>query len=143
MDEGMVYRVLQTKPGYSARELNECWYGYHIPSPGRYNTTRYHGLNLNNVWRAMRTVEFRYPNSTLHAGKVKAWIQFVLALNAKAMNAKGASHKKVDTDNPKYNFRVFMVSGLGLKGDEFKTCRYHMTHHLPGNAAWRNGRSST
>jgi len=40
------------------------------------------------------TVEFRVFNATLHAGKVKAYIQFVLALSAMAIRARAASSKK-------------------------------------------------
>ena len=101
---------------------------------------RYHGLNLNNIWRSIGTVELRYFNSTLHAGKVKSYIQLCLALSAKALNARSASHRKIPTDNPKFNFRVWLVATLGMKGDEFKTARYHLTHNLPGNSAWRYGR---
>ncbi|MBC8465927.1 hypothetical protein H8D57_02775 [bacterium] len=76
---------------------------------------------------------------TLHAGKIKAYVQFCLALSARALNARSASHRKIQTDNPKFNFRVWLVSTLGMKGDEFKTARYHLTRYLPGNSAWRYG----
>jgi len=79
----------------------------------------------------------------LHAGKIKAYVQFCLALSAKAINARSASHRKISTDNPKFNFRVWLVSTLGMKGNEFKTARYHLTHYLHGNSAWRYGRPTT
>jgi len=98
---------------------------------------------LNNIWRSIGTIEVRYFNSTLHAGKVRAYIQLCLALSAKALNARSASHRKIQTDNPKFNFRVWLVSTLGMKGDEFKTARYHLTRYLPGNSAWRYGNPTT
>ena len=101
---------------------------------------RYKGLNYNNLFRDIGTIELRYFNSTLHAGKVKSYIQLCLALTAKALNAQSASHRKIPTDNPKFNFRVWLVSSLGLKGTEFKTARYHLTRYLPGNSAWRYGK---
>jgi len=100
---------------------------------------RYHGLNFNNIWRSIGTIELRYFNSTLHPGKVKSYVQLCLLLSAKALNARSASHRKIPTDNPKFNFRVWLVSTLGMKGKEFKTARYHLTRYLPGNSAWRYG----
>lgn len=46
-----------------------------------YNSTRYHGVNLHSFF-TKGTVEFRLFNSTLHAGKIKAYIQFCLAVSA-------------------------------------------------------------
>ena len=46
-----------------------------------YNSTRYHALNLHSFFQK-GTVEFRLFNSTLHAGKIKAYVQFCLALSA-------------------------------------------------------------
>lgn len=46
-----------------------------------YNPTRYHALNLHSFFQK-GTVEFRLFNSTLHAGKIKAYVQFCLALSA-------------------------------------------------------------
>ena len=69
-------------------------------------------------------------------------MQLCLAMSAKALNAHAASHRKIPTDNPKFNFRVWLVATLGMKGDEFKTARYHLTRYLPGNSAWRYGQPS-
>ncbi len=55
-------------------ELNRIWYGYHNRHPQHFDSTRYHGVNLHNVWYR-GTVEFRWFEATLHAGKVKAYIQ--------------------------------------------------------------------
>jgi hypothetical protein len=121
-------------------ELNAAWYGMYCPHPHRYDRSRYHGLNLNPIW-GIGTIEFRLFNSTTHAGKIKAYIQFVLAISAKALKAKGASSKRREF-NPataKYDFRVFLLN-LGLVGDEFKTARFHLLSLLEGSAAWKHGR---
>ena len=83
----------------------------------------------------------RWFEATLHAGKVKAYIQFVLALSAKAIRARASSSKRRDfnPDTAKYDFRVFLLH-LGLIGDEFKTARLHLMANLNGSAAWKNGR---
>lgn len=102
-----------------------------------YNSTRYHGLNLH-AFFSKGTVEFRLFNSTLHAGKIKAYIQFCLAVSAWAI-----------TSDDKYNFkslngytpekkvtlmRNVLTKRLGLYGDEFKTCRLWMMDVIKRNA---------
>jgi len=79
---------------------------------------------------------------SLHAGKVKAAIQFGMALFAKALNTYAASAKKrkYDEASAKYDFRVFLISALGMKGDEFKTARKHLLALMPGDSAFKYGR---
>ena len=109
-----------------------------------YNSTRYHALNLHSFFQK-GTVEFRLFNSTLHAGKIKAYVQFCLALSAwsiesddkvvfRTMNGYTAK-KKVTL---MYNI---LTNRLGLYGDEFKTCRLHMMKQLRENAKkeWKQG----
>ena len=48
-----------------------------------YNSSRYHGLNLHATF-TKGTVEFRLFNGTLHAGEIKAYIQFCLAVTHQA-----------------------------------------------------------
>ena len=97
-------------------------------------------MNMNSVWYR-GTVEFRMFEATLHAGKVKAAIQFVLAICAKALNSRGASSRKrtFDPTSAKYDLRVFLIH-LGLNGDEFKTARKHLIAALPGDSAFKRGR---
>lgn len=75
---------------------------------------------------------------------MKAYIQFTLALAAKAINARASSSRRRDF-NPataKYDFRVFLLK-LGLIGDEFKTARLHLMANLGGSAAWKGERRDT
>ena len=130
--------VINKKKPKTIDELADYWYAEY-PNADRknhYNNTRYHGLNLHSLF-TNGTVEFRCFNSTLHAGKVKAYIQFCLAVNHQALIQRSASGRKVVTDNPKYSFRCWMLR-MGLIGDEFKTCRYHFIKNLKGDSAWRN-----
>jgi hypothetical protein len=157
--EDLIYRALSIDPGREHRycrktnaqflkELNkkrpatmakfaDLWY---MEAPyGRnmhYNSSRYHGLNLHATF-TKGTVEFRLFNGTLHAGEIKAYIQFCLAMTHQALTQKKASARKTETDNEKYAFRCWMLR-LGLIGDEFKTCRHHLLKNLTGNAAWRH-----
>jgi len=121
-------------------ELNRIWYGYHNTNPQHYDQSRYQVVNFHNVW-FRGTVEIRLFESTTHAGCIKSYVQFALALAAKALNSRAASSKRRDFNSncAKYQFRCFLLS-LGLIGDEFKTARYHLLKNMPGDAAWKNGR---
>lgn len=82
-------------------------------------------------------MEFRLFNGTLHAGKIKAYIQFCLAVGAQALNQSCASRRKTQTTNEKYTFRTWLLR-LGLNGDEFSTARQHLLANLDGCIAWRD-----
>ena len=123
--------------------LEQIWYsasndGYMSGiDHSHYNSTRYHGINLHSYF-SKGTVEFRLFNSTLHAGKIKAYIQFCLALSAwsitsgdkvvfRSMNGYTAEQKVTIMRN-------ILTQRLGLFGDEFKTCRLHLMTPLKKNA---------
>jgi len=102
-----------------------------------YHHSRYHFLNLHALFNGHGTCEIRGYNSTLHAGKVKTYIQLSLAMSHQALIQKRASPTVTQTDNPKYTFRTYLLR-LGLIGDEFKTARQHLLEPLEGNIAWRH-----
>lgn len=141
IDQDFLSKIEERKT-LTMNDLNIAWYGRLNESPTHYDPSRYRGVNLHNIWYR-GTVEFRWFEATLHAGKVKAYIQFCLALAAKALKARSANSKKRDFNaaSGKYDFRVFLLS-LGLIGDEFKTARLHLLSRLDGSAAWKNGRAA-
>lgn len=118
-----IRRHRSTTSARTDRGLNTAWYGrYEGFGAAHYDGSRYHALNLHAIW-TKGTVEFRLFNSSLHAGKVKAYIQLALALVAQAKHlnrvskeAKPASRKEMTT----------LLARLGLVGDEFKTARHHL-----------------
>jgi len=120
-------------------DLNRLWYGRQNRNPSRYDQSRYFGLNLNSVFYR-GTLEFRWFEGSLHAGQVKAYVQFCLALCAKALNAKSAASRKrkISRASGRYDFRVFLLR-LGMIGDEFKTARHHLLANLAGSSAWKHG----
>ena len=135
-NEKLIEAINRKKPE-TMEALKDIWYaGSSRSRTEHYNDTRYHGLNLHSTF-TKGTVEFRLFNSTTHAGEIKAYIQFCLAVSHQALTQKKASARKTVTDNEKYAFRCWMLR-LGLSGDEFKTCRLHFLKHLEGNSAWRN-----
>lgn len=132
--------VMNKRKPRTLEEFARIWYKEQNAEETRnehYNDSRYHMLNLHSQFYR-GTIEYRLFNSTLHAGKVKAYIQMVLAITAQAQTVKYASPIKRSTDNPKYAFRCWMLR-MDLIGDEFKTCRKHMLALLDGDSAWRNG----
>ena len=134
---GELLEAINRRKPQTMEALKDIWYaGSTRGRDEHYNDTRYHGLNLHSTF-TKGTVEFRLFNSTTHAGEVKAYIQFCLAVSHQALTQKKASARKTVTDNEKYAFRCWMLR-LGLSGDEFKTCRLHFLKHLEGNSAWRN-----
>lgn len=94
-----------------------------------YNSTRYHGVNLHSFF-TKGTVEFRLFNSTLHAGKIKTYIQFCLAVSAWAITSQEKIvFRSMDGYTPEQKvtiMRNILTHRLGLYGDEFKTCRLHL-----------------
>jgi hypothetical protein len=105
-------------------------YSYGI-SHEHYNRTRYHGINLH-AFFTKGTVEFRLFNGTTHAGKIKAYVQFCLAMSAWAINAKDNLHFMKSahyTDKAQRGKLMLAVlkNRLGMRGPEYKTARLHLT----------------
>ena len=138
MDAYLVERMNQIKPK-TLTQIESIWYENYTGSrSGRYHNSRYHFLNLHSFFHGNHTVGLRGFNSTLHAGKIRAYIVLALALNHQALTQKSASYRKVQEENEKFAMRVYL-NRIGFIGDEFKSCREHLYQHLDGNAAWRYG----
>jgi hypothetical protein len=134
-DKGFMNRLNTRKPA-SRDQIQTIWYNGRDESYMHYSQTRYRMLNLHAVF-SHGTVEFRCFNGSTHAGEIKAYIQFCLAVSHQALTQRSATYKPVVTDNAKYTFRCWLLR-LGLIGDEFKTARLHLMKRLEGNSAWRH-----
>lgn len=104
-----------------------------------YNSTRYHGINLH-AFFTKGSVEFRLFNGTTHAGKIKAYVQFCLAMSAWAINAKDNLHFMKSahyTDKAQRGKLMLAVlkNRLGMRGPEYKTARLHLTAAFIDQAA--------
>lgn len=145
-------KALNTKKPETMSALADIWYTSQGETYGRnyhYNGSRYHMLNLHATF-TKGTVEFRLfqfdapsgnKKNGLHAGQLKSYIQLCLALSAMAKNAKSASPKPQQTENPKYAMRTWLLR-LGFIGEEFKTARDTFTNRLNGDGAFRSGRTA-
>ena len=144
VDKDFLKNLNKDKPSKMS-ELADLWYqGTWGSRNAHYNPSRYHMLNLHATF-TKGTIEFRlfqFDKPTderkggLHAGQLKSYIQFCLALSQMAKEAKSASPKPQQNDNPKYAMRTWLLR-LGFVGDEFKTARETLTKRLSGNAAFR------
>ena len=128
-------RRLSNEPTTDLTQLENIWYEGCISAHEHYNWTRYYALNLHSVFYR-GTIEWRCFNSTLHAGRAKAYVNLCLAMSAQAISQRTSVMRKTVSDNELFTFRVWLVR-MGLNGDEFKNTRDHLLANLEGDRAWR------
>ena len=142
MDKGL-FKAIQQDSERTKASLERLWYsrlnsGYTGRiDHGHYNSTRYHGINLH-AFFTKGTVEFRLFNGTTHAGRIKAYVQFCLAMSAWAIEGKSTSlHfrtiKNYTMEQKKALMLRVLKNRLGLKGKEFRTARLHLTAAFGGS----------
>ena len=123
----------------SLEQLGKLWYEDNDDHRSEhYHSSRYHGVNFHSLYYR-GTVEFRWFESTLHAGKVKSYIQYCLALVHRAQTVKFAASKKrcFSMESAKYDMRVHLLR-LGCIGNEFKTMRHFLLENMPGCASYKH-----
>jgi len=122
-------RVLRgLKKVHNMNELKTLWYnGYTIDSTRHYSTTRYHALNLHNVW-FRGTVEFRMFNATLDIDTIMAYVHFCLAVSATAINLdrEVTCVKPIDTKKQ----MVAWLKRCGFVGKDYRKSLEIMTCNL-------------
>ena len=133
-------RKLSSDETKNLTALETIWYEGNVDNREHYNWTRYYALNLHSVFYR-GTVEWRCFNSTLHAGKVAAYVNLCLAMSAQAISQRSTVMRKTMSDNELFTFRVWLVR-LGLNGEEFKNTRNHLLANLDGDRAWRYDKDS-
>lgn len=125
IDEGLITVINKKKPK-NLKELEKYW--------EKECGDRYRMLNLDSFF-SHKGIEFRFFNSTLHAGIIKAYIVFCLALSQKAKCMNRAVPKKSAMENNRYEFRNFL-NRLYLSGEEFKNVRKHLLKHCSGDSSF-------
>lgn len=133
--EGMLQQARRMTAGASRSRLERIWYQGDVNATEHYNWTRYHALNLHSVFYR-GTVEYRMFNSTLHAGRVKAYVHLALGISSQSLEQRGSQMRKTQSDNPAFTFRTWLLR-MGMIGEEYKNTREHLLASLPGNRAWR------
>lgn len=139
-----LYDTMKKESNLTKDKAEQIWYSeandnyWGGVNHNHYNETRYHALNLHSFF-SKGTVEFRLFNSTLHAGRIKAYIQFCLAMSAWAIESNDKivfrSVSGYSADKKVTLMYHILTNRLGLYGDEFKTCRLHMMKQLKETAA--------
>ena len=139
-------RLNKEKPK-TMEELRTIWYEGNHATFGQnqhYNDSRYHMLNLHASF-TKGTVEFRLfqfdnphdgKQGGIHAGRMKAYIQLVLAMSNMAKEMRNASPVPQQTENQKYAMYWWMRR-LGMIGEEFETARLLLTRKLEGETTKR------
>jgi len=135
VEENFLNELNRKKPK-TLNQVSEIWYGGRDGRNSHYHNSRYHCLNLHSVFQK-GTIEFRLFNSTLQPEKIKAYVQFCLAISAQALNQKNAGRIKTVSSNEKYTFRTWLLR-LGMIGDEFKDARTVLLENLEGGIAWKD-----
>lgn len=151
VDQTFLYNINKKKPKtFSA--LADVWYDQspYEDRHAHYNRSRYHILNLH-AFFTKGTVEFRLfqffdpangKKNGLHAGLLRAYVTFALAVNYAAINAKRSSPRlrNEEREYSKRRMRSWLYRDLGLVGDEFETVRDVFTRGLPEyEVVHRNG----
>lgn len=132
-----LFKAMRANGKQSMAAAERVWYSSANDGYGgtidhqHYNATRYHGINLH-AYFTKGTVEFRLFNGTTHAGKIKAYIQFCLAMSGWAIesndNRKYFKNCSGYTQEQKAALMMrVLVNRLGMRGPEFKTARLHLT----------------
>lgn len=146
VDPAFLQRLNDEKP-QTMDALADIWYETQAPYDNRnahYNYSRYHMLNLHATF-TKGTVEFRLfqfnnPHGEykggLHAGRLKAYIQFCLAVSQMAKQSRTCNPAVQQRENPKFAMRTWLIR-CGFVGPEFNLAMKFFTQNLPGNAAWR------
>jgi len=141
-DLGFVDRICKMQNPTMA-SLADAYYKGFNDRNSHYSRARYFACNLHNLWNGGKgTIEFRYHEQSLHAGKIRSAVLLDLLMVLKAKSAKAASAKNprpFSEASARYDFRVFLLR-LGANGETFKSMRKHLCKNLPGSAAWKNGR---
>jgi hypothetical protein len=117
----------------SGYDCEKAWYRTEYTERHKsqhYDSSRYHGLNLHSLF-SKGTVEFRIFNGTLHAGLIRAYVVMCLAISNYAKEKAHLRRSKKQQFNDKYTMYE-MLCKIGVKGEEFKNCRDHLTANLQG-----------
>lgn len=140
IEQKFIDRLKQNK-NPTVEQMADMWYAdYYGNRNQHYHDSRYHLLNYHSVFYR-GTVEFRAFNATMHAGKIRAYINFCLLMSQQAIEQKRANPDKTVSENEKYTFRCWLLN-LGMIGEEYESVRKHLLNNLTGNAAWLRDKNS-
>lgn len=112
----------------SMEDLARAWYGGTSRANSHYDNSRYVALNLHSMFSG-KGIEFRCFNSTLHAGRVRAYIEFCLMFCGYAKTRKRSS-KAANMHQDDVTAMKNLMKKIGLNGEQFSTARLHLLANL-------------
>jgi len=135
-------------------QVASAWYGPRVnvrdAASSHYHQSRYCGVNLHSFFYTTThrwndavspgrgTLEFRYFDGTLHAGKIRAYITLCLAVVAKGLSAaptwRGAALTDLDTTATRADVDTLLRTAFGLTGPTHGAVREHITAAWESNA---------
>ena len=142
--------TLKKKKAKTLSQIADVWYSTIGDSSQRYTrypSSRYYIINMTRGLLPSSqyyygTAEVRCFCSSLHAGKLKSYIQFCLMLVSYCATLTKSSYKPVvvnEGESEAYKFRVWLLK-LGCIGPEFKTMRIHLLDRFGSQSkAFRRG----
>lgn len=146
--------ALKKKKAKTLSQIADVWYstiGNSSQRYERYPSSRYY---LANLTRGLipdsrfyyGTCEYRIFSSTLHAGRIKAYIMLCLLLTTYCATLTKSSYKPIvinEGESEAYKFRVWLLK-LGCIGPEFKVMRIHLLDRFGTQSrAFRRGDSTS
>jgi len=84
-------------------------------------------------------IQFPWFHGEISGDAAKDYSQLIVSLCETAKRKKRVTAGVIETDNPRFSLRVFMVS-LGMVGPEYDGIRKRMIKSLPGESGWRFGK---
>ncbi len=126
-------------------QFADIWYAHNGNSglrDDRYNSSRYHALNLHALFDPNRykTIELRLgqwtEENSFNWVVLESFIQLGLAMNNLALTVKTASAKRQKDWTSAYSFRCWLLR-LGFIGDSTKEARKFLLQSFEGEKAWR------
>lgn len=99
------------------------------------------GLGIENTEIAVSDDAVSFPwFGKLEPDELRYASQFITGLCKFANASKRVTSKPREEDNPKFAMRVWMIR-MGFGGEDYKELRKYLLRNLPGDAAFRYGRS--
>lgn len=95
-----------------------------------------YALNLDSVFH-IGTIDFLHFKSTLHAGKIKSYLQLCLAISHQALTGEQNNLLQSQDANNRETLERWL-SEMGLVGREYKSVRFHMLAHYDGTVRWES-----
>ena len=142
--------TLKKKKAKTLSQIADVWYSTIGDSSQRYTrypSSRYYIINMNRGLLPSSqyyygTAEVRCFCSSLHAGKLKSYIQFCLLLVSYCATLTKSSYKPFVLEegcSAAYAFRVWLLR-LSAIGQEFASLRYHLLDNFGNQSrAWKRG----